>query len=196
MKRQGSEVVTFEEEIEKTRIELARLSEAITTLEGEITRIHRSIKYTKQNIKRVDKHSQRVQKLLEDEKTKMGLLRAQRETTQKKMRVLRKELAEMRLKVDLSRIQEMEIQREKLAEEIIGLRQSLVSTETEFSTIRSKLENVLQIGSKNIKIQLRKVKKQISIVEGDVEEAKGKERRLRRNFRDLRSQRKSYHAPS
>jgi chromosome segregation protein len=171
LKRQGSEIVTFEEEIEKTQIEQARLSEAITTLEGEITRIRRSIKYTKKNIKRVDKYSQRVERLLEDEKTKMGLQRARRKTVQKKMRGLRKELAEMRQKVDLSRIQEMEIQREKLAEEIIGLRHSLVSIETELSTLRSKLENVLKIGSKNIKIQLRKLKKQISIVEGDVEEA-------------------------
>jgi chromosome segregation protein len=65
----------------------------------------------------------------------------------------------------------MELQREKLAEEIIGLRQSLVSTETELSILRSKMENVLRIGSKNIKIQLRKLKKQISIVEGHVEEA-------------------------
>lgn len=171
LERQGSEITTFEEEIDGTRVEIARLSEAITTLEGEIARIHRSIKYTKQNVRRVDKHVQRVQRHLEDEKTEMGLQKAQRKTIQEKMRRLRKELAEMRRKVDLSRIQEMELQREKLGDEIIELRQSLGSVETELSTLRSKLENVLKGGSNNIRIQLRRVKKQISTVESDVEEA-------------------------
>jgi len=171
LERQGTEIVTFEEEIDETRVQIARLSEAITTLEGEIARVHRSSKYTKQNIRRVDKHTQRVQKHLEDEKTKTGLQKAQHETIQKKMRTLRKELAEIRLKVDLSRIQEMELQREKLGDEIMTLRQNLGSVETELSTLRSKLENVLTMGSINIKIQLRKVKKQISTVESDVEEA-------------------------
>ncbi|MFQ5758642.1 MAG: AAA family ATPase, partial [Candidatus Bathyarchaeia archaeon] len=171
LKRQGSEIATFEEEVDETRVEIARLSEAITTLEGEIARVYRSIRYTKQNVRRVDKHIQRVQRHLEDEKMKMGLQKAQHETIQKKMRRLRKELAEMRLKVDLSRIQEMELQREKLGDEIIGLRQGLGSVETELSTLRSKLGNVLKVGSNNIRIQLRRVKKQISTVESDVEDA-------------------------
>ena len=171
LERQGSEIATFEEEIDETRVEIARLSEAITTLEGEIGRIHRSIKYTKQNIKRVDKHTQRIQRHLEEEKTKMGLQKAQRKTIQKKMRKLRKELAEVRRKVDLSQIQEMELQREKLGDEIIELRQNLGSVEITLSTLRSKLENVLKVGSNNIKIQLRKAKRQISTVESDVEEA-------------------------
>jgi len=178
LKRQGSEIVTFEEEIDNARVELSRLAEAITTLEGETTRIQRSIKYTRQNIRQVDKYSQRVQKRLEDEKTKMGIQRAQRDTIQKKTHELRKELAEMRQKVDLTRIQEMEVQRQRLAEETMGLRQSLGSVETELSTLRSKLENVLRIGSKNIKLQLRKVKKQISTVEADVEQATKQRRTL------------------
>ncbi len=171
LKRQGRDVATFEEEIDETRVEIARLSEAITTLEGEIARVHRNVKYTKQNIKRVDKHVQGIQRHLEKEKREMGVQKAERKTRQKKMRKLRKELADMRQKVDLSRIQEMELQREKLGDEIIELRQSLGSIETEFSTLQSKLDNVLNVGSKNIKIQLRKVEKQISSVESDVEEA-------------------------
>ncbi|MFQ6065017.1 MAG: chromosome segregation protein SMC [Candidatus Bathyarchaeia archaeon] len=171
LKRQGSEISTFEEEIDQTRVEIARLSEAITTLEGEIARIHRSIKYTKQNVKRVDKHLQRFQRQLEEEETKTGLQKVQRKAIQKKMQDLRKELADMRLKVDLSRIQEMELQRERLGDEIIELRQNLGSVETELSTLQSKLENVLYVGSKNIRIQLRKVTKQISTLEKDVEEA-------------------------
>ncbi len=171
LERQGSEIATFEEEIDEKRVEIARLSEAITTLEGEVARVHRSIEYTKQNIKRVDKHIQRVQKRLEKERTKIGLQKAQGTTIQKKMRELHKELAEMRKKVDLSQIQEMELQREKLGDEIIELRQGLGSLEVELSTLRSKLENVLNVGSKNIRIQLRKVKKQISTVESDIKEA-------------------------
>ncbi|UCE43467.1 MAG: AAA family ATPase, partial [Candidatus Bathyarchaeota archaeon] len=178
LERQGSEIDTFEEEIDRTRLEITRLSEATATLEGEITRIRKSIQYTKQNVKRVDKHSERLQKLLEDGKTKIGLQRAHRETIRKKIRGLRRELAEMRRRVDLSQIQKMELQREKLAEEAIVLRQNLGSVETELSTLQSKLENVLKGGSKNIKIQLRKLEKQISRVEVDVEEAAQQRKRL------------------
>ncbi len=171
LKRQGNEIATFEEDIDETRVEITRLSETITTLEGEIARINRNTKHTKQNIKRVDKYIQRVKKDLEKEKTKIGLQKAERKAVQKKIVSLRRRLVDIRRKVDLSRIQEMEIQRERLGDKIIELRQRLGSLETKLSTHRSKLENVFKVGSNNIKVQLRKVKKQISILESDVKEA-------------------------
>ncbi len=185
LEKQGSDLVTFEEEIDDTRVEIARLSEAITTLGSEIERIRRSINYTKQNVRRVDRHIQSVQKRMEDEKTEIGVQKAQHKTTQKKIQRLREELAEMRRKVDLSRIQEMELQRETLGDKIIELRQSLGSVDTDLSTLQSKLENVLKVGSNNIKIQLRKIKKQISTMETDVEEAIQQKRQLEEELLEL-----------
>jgi len=185
LEKQGSDLVTFEEEIDDTRVEIARLSEAITTLGSEIERIRRSINYTKQNVRRVDRHIQSVQKRMEDEKTEIGVQKAQHKTTQKKIQRLREELAEMRRKVDLSRIQEMELQRETLGDKIIELRQSLGSVDIELSTLQSKLENVLKVGSNNIKIQLRKIKKQISTMETDVEEAIQQKRQLEEGLLEL-----------
>jgi len=191
LEKQGSDLITFEEEIDVARVEIARLSEAITTLGSEIERIRRSINYTKQNIRRVDRHSQRVQKRMEDEKTEIGVQKAQHKTTQKKIQRLREELAEMRRKVDLSRIQEMELQRETLGDEVIALRQSLGSVDTELSTLQSKLENVLKVGSNNIKIQLRKIKKQISIMETDVEAVIPQKRQLEEELLELEKTKKT-----
>lgn len=169
--RRGDEMTTFEEEIAKTRVQIVRLAEAITTLEGEITRIRRSIKRTRRNMKRIDGLTQRTQRRIEKGKTSVELQRSQRKALQKKIQELNKELAILRQKTDPSRIQGMEIQRETLGEEIIELRQRLGSVETELATLRSKFENVLKMGSVNIKIQLRKVSAQLSILEREVEEA-------------------------
>ncbi len=165
------EMTNFEEEINNTRLQIARLAEAITALEGEITRIRRGIKRTKRNTRRVEKLVQHVQRGLEKERTQVKLRKAQRETLKKEMQNLNNELAVLRQKTDPGRIQEMEIQREKLAEEVIEARQKLISVETELSTLRSKLKNVLISASGNIRIQFRKVNEQLSIVEGEVEDA-------------------------
>ena len=169
--RREDEMTNFEEEIDNTRVQIARLAEAITALEGEITRIRRSIKRTKYNTRRVGKLIQRVQRRLEKERTQVKLRKAQRVALQKEVQNLNNELAVLRQKTDPSRIQEREIQRGKLAEEVIEARQRLISVETELSTLRSKLKNVLVTASGNIRIQLRKVNEQLSVVEREVEDA-------------------------
>ena len=169
--RREDEMTNFGEEIGNTRLQIARLAEAITALEGEITRIRRSIKRTKRNTRRVEKLIQHVQRRIEKERTQVKLRKAQRRTLKKEMQNLNNELAVLRQKTDPGRIQEMEIQREKLGEEVIESRQNLISVETELSTLRSKLKNVLITASGNIRIQLRKVNEQLSIVEREVEDA-------------------------
>ncbi len=169
--RREGEMTNFEEEIDNTRLQIARLAEAITALEGEITRIRRSIKRTKRNTRRVEKLIQHVQRQLEKERAQVKLRKAQRGTLKKEMQNLNNELAVLRQKTDPGRIQEMEIQREKLGEEVIEARQKLISVETELSTLRSKLKNVLVTASGNIRIQFRKVDEQLSIVEREVEDA-------------------------
>jgi chromosome segregation protein len=169
--KRESDISGFKEEIEGTRVELASLAETIVTLEGEIGRVRQNVKHTRKNIKRIENHVSRINEKREEEKTQLGVLRAQHDSLKKEMENLRGELAELRLKTDPAMIQELEIQREKLGEEIIVGRQTMGDTETNLATLQSKHENVLKIGADNIGIQLRKLKTQISTVESEVEAA-------------------------
>ncbi len=168
LSRRSSDITSFEEDIDKTRVEIARLSEAITTLGSEITRVKRSLRRSKANIKRVGNRIKRFEKEIENEKSQMWIHRAERSSTQKEMRKLQKELAELRKKADPAHIQEMEIKREKRAEEMITLRQKLGTIQTEISTLQSQFDNVLRAGYKNAKIQLSKVEQQLRRVEKEV----------------------------
>lgn len=183
--RREDDVTNFEEEIGKNRVEFTRLTEAIHTLEGEIGRIHKSIKYTKRNVKHLDKYVLNVQARLEKEKAQIVLHRAQHNATKKEIQKLRNELIDLRRKVDLSQIQEMEIQKERLGDGIIELRQNLGSVETELATLQSKLNNVLILGADNIRIQLRKVRHQFSTVEKEVGEALEQKEMLERELPEL-----------
>jgi len=168
LSRRSSNVTSFEEDIDRTRVEIARLSEAITTLDREIVRVKRSVKRTKVNIRRIGHRTTRLEKEIESEKAKMWLSKAERSTIQKEMRRFQNKLAALRRKADPTHIQEMEIKKEKLAEEIITLRQNLGTIQTEISTLQSQFDNVLRVGYKNAKIQLAKVEQQLRKVEKEV----------------------------
>jgi len=171
LSRRGTDITGFEEEISKARIEITRLNEATNTLESEITRVRRSIKVTNRNIKRIEGYIQNVRNQLEKEKAQMGVQRAQRSSLRKETQKLRSELAALRRKVDPSHIQQLEVQRGRLGDELVVLGQSLGTVESELSTSRAKLENVLKIGHENIKIQLRKAEHQLRTLESEVKEA-------------------------
>jgi len=183
--KRESDISGFKEEIERTRVELASLAETIVTLNGEIGRIRQNVKHTRKNIKRIEKHVSRINEKREEEKTQLGVLRAQHNELKNQMKNLREEIAELRLKTDPARIQEMEIQREKLGEEIIEARQIMGSTETNLATLESKFGNVLKIGADNIRIQLRKLKGQISTVENEVEATRNEKEVLEKELLEL-----------
>jgi len=185
LSRRGSDVTSFEEEIDKTRVEIAHLSEAILTLDREIGRVKRSVKRTKANIKRVNHYIARLKEEIENEKTRMWLRRAERSSIQKGMRKLQSELATLRRETDLSHIQEMAVGRERLAEEIITLRQKLGTIQTEISTLQSQFDNVLRVGYQNAKIQLAKVEQQLRRVEKEVEEALQERESLKQELTEL-----------
>jgi len=171
LSKRGTDITGFEDEITKTRVEITRLTEAINMLDGEIARVRRSSKATSRNVKRIDKHIADVQSRLEKEKTQMGVQRAQRDSLNKETQKLRGELATLRRKVDPSHIQELEVQRGKLGDELVVLGQKLGTVESELSTSTAKLEKVLKIGYDNARIQIRKVEHQISTLESEVPEA-------------------------
>jgi chromosome segregation protein len=189
LSRRGGDVTSFAEEIDKTRVEIAHLSEAITTLDREIARVKRSVKRTKANIKRVNHYVGRLNKEIETEKTQMWLHRAERSSIQKKMRKLQNELASLRRKTDPANIQEMEVKRERLAEENITLRQKLGTIHTEISTLQSQFDNVLRVGYQNAKIQLAKVEQQLRKVEREVEEALQERESLKQELVELEKSR-------
>lgn len=189
LSRRSNDVTAFEEEIDNTRVEIARLSDAIGTLEREITRVRRSAKRVKSNVKRVGHHSVRLEKEIESEKSQMWIHRAERSTIQKEMRKLQMELATLRRKTDPGNIQEMEVKREKLAEEIITSRQRLGSFETEISTLQSQYDNVLRIGYQNSRIQVAKAEQQQRRTEKDMESALQDREALKQELTELEKSR-------
>jgi len=189
LSRRDSDIASLEEEIDRTRVEIARLSEAITTLDREIARVKRSVKRTKSNVARIEANIRRIGGEIEAEKAKIWTYRAERSTLQKEIRKLQSELASLRRKVDPANIQEMEVKREKLAEEINTLRQKLGTVQIEISTLQSQFDNVLRIGCKNAKIQLAKVEQQLRKVEGEVEEALREREKLKQELAELEKSR-------
>lgn len=179
----------FDDDIRETGNEITHLAEAIATLDNEIDRLDKSKKTTLRNIRRLGFHIRGVETKLEREQTEISVHRAENRKIRKAMQKLRNQLVNLRNKTDPTHIQEMEIQRDRLADNIITLRQNLGSVETELSTIRSKYDNVLKLGHKNISIQLRKVEKQLSVVEKEVGDALREREKLKNELLKLEESR-------
>jgi chromosome segregation protein len=169
--KREKDIQDYKEEIERTKVELIRLTETITILDGEIGRVRENVKQTRKNIKRIEKRLSKINETREEEKIRLGALRSQRDSLKKEIGKLREELAELRVKMDPARIQELEIQREQLGNEIISSRKIVGKKETNLATLESKFRNVLKISADNIRIQLRKLKAQILTVENEIDEA-------------------------
>jgi chromosome segregation protein len=171
LSQRDNDITVFEEEIERTKIEIARLSDSIVTLDREMIRVKRNVKRTQINVKRVEKYCAKIEKEIETGRAQMGLYRSERSAIQKEIQKLQAELGELRKKTDVGHIQELEVKREKLAEEIIALRQNLGTVQTDMSTRQSQFDNVLRVGYQNAKIQLSKVNQQHRKLEREVAEA-------------------------
>jgi chromosome segregation protein len=183
--QRDNDITTFEEEIERTKIEIARLSDSIITLDREMARVKRSVKRTRSNVRRVEKYGAKLEKDIEAEKAQMGLYQSERRSIQKELQKLQAEVAVLRKKTDVGHIQELEVKREKLAEEIITLRQKLGTVQTEISTLQSQFDNVLRVGYQNAKIQLSKVEQQQRKVEKEVAEALQERESLKQELSEL-----------
>ena len=187
--RRGNDLATFEEEIDRAHVEIARLSDAIITLEREITLVKRNIRRNRLNLKRVEHYTTRLTREVEAEKSQMWIHRAERSTIQKEIRKSQTELVALRRRTDPGNIQEMEVKREKLAEEIITWRQKLGTVQTEVSTLQSQFDNVLRVGYQNSKIQLGKVEQQLRRVEKDVNNARKEKEALNQEISELEKSR-------
>jgi chromosome segregation protein len=185
LSQRDNDITTFEEEIERTKIEITRLSDSIITLDREMARVKRSVKRTRSNVRRVEKYGAKLEKEIEAEKAHMGLYQSERRSIQKELQKLQAEVAVLRKKTDVGHIQELEVKREKLAEEIITLRQKLGTVQTEISTRQSQFDNVLRVGYQNAKIQLSQVEQQQRKVEKEVAEALQERESLKQELPEL-----------
>ena len=189
LSRRNQEITGFEEEMDRARVDIARLTDAIATLDREIDRVRRSVRRTKSNVKRVDGYISKISKEVESEKAKMWVQRAERSSIAKGTRKLQNELSSLRKKADPGHIQEMEVTREKLSEEVITLRQKLGSSQIEISTLQSQFDNVLRVGYQNSKIQTSKVETQLRRVEKELEDALQQRENLKQELSQLEKSR-------
>lgn len=169
--QRGTDISSIEEEIEHTKIEITRLYESAATLDREIVRIKRGIKRTQFNIRHIEKYSGKLEREAASYKGRMSVYRNERNSIKTSLKKIHAEIAALRLKTDVGHIQELEVQREKIGEEVNTLRQRLGSVQTEISTHQSQFDRVLRIGYKNTKIQLSKVEQQQCKLEKEVGDA-------------------------
>jgi chromosome segregation protein len=185
LSQRGTDISSFEEEIDHAKIEMTRLSESIATIDREIVRVKRSVKRTRFNVRRLEKYSAKLEKEIAACKGRMGLYKSERNTIKKTLQKLQTDLALLRQKTDLAHIQELEVSREKLAEDVIALRQNLSTVQTELSTRQSQFDNVLRVGYLNSKIQLSKVEQQQRKLEKEVAEALQERESLKTELSEL-----------
>jgi chromosome segregation protein len=169
--QRGTDITGIEEEIERAKIETTRLFEFIVTLDREIVRVKRSVKRTQFNIRHTEKYGNKLEREAAAYKGRMSTYKNERNSIQKTLQKLRTDISTLRLKTDVGHIQELEVQREKLGEELNTLRQNLGSMQTEISTYQSQFDKVLRNGYKNIKIQIAKVDQQQRKLDKEVAEA-------------------------
>jgi chromosome segregation protein len=189
LSQRDSDITVFEEEIERTKIEIARLSDSIVTLDREMVRVKRNVKRTESNVRQLEKYCAKLEKEIEAGKGQIGVYKSERSAFQKEIQKLQAELGELRKKTDVGHIQELEVKREKLAEEMIALRQNLGTVQTDMSTRQSQFDNVLRVGYQNAKIQLSKVTQQHKKVEKEVAEALQERESLKQEILELEKSR-------
>ena len=180
--QRGTDITGLEEEIERSKIEITRLSESISTLDREIVRIKRGVKRTQFNIRHTEKYGGKLDREAAAYKGRMTMYMNERNSIQKALQKLHTDIANLRLKTDVAHIQELEVQREKLGEEVNTLRQNSGSTQTEISTYQSQFDRVLRNGYKNIKIQIAKVEQQQRKIEKEVAEAQAERESIRKEL--------------
>jgi len=169
--QRGTDITGIEEEIERSKIEMTRLAESVSTLDRELVRIKRSVKRTQFNIRHTEKYGGKLEREAAAYKGRMSIYMNERNSIRKTDVRLHSEIANLRLITDVTHIQELEVQREKLGEEVNAFRQKSGSAQTEISTYQSQFDRVLRNGYKNIKIQIVKVEQQQKKLEKEVADA-------------------------
>lgn len=96
-------------------------------------------------------------------------------------------MAGLRRKVDPSGIQELEVERGKLGDELVEMRQRLSGVETALATAQAKLNNVLKVSYANTQIQLEKLEQQLNKLEEETSAAIQEKITLENELRNVES---------
>ena len=171
LSQRGTDIISIDEEIEYAKIEMTRLSEFITTLDREVVRLKRSVKRTQINVRQTEKYRGKLEREIASYKGRMSVYMTERNTIKKSLQKNHIELSELRKKTDVSHIQNLEVQRERIGEEVNSLKQKLGTLQTEISTRQAQFDQVLRVGYQNIKIELSKVEQQKKKLEKELAEA-------------------------
>jgi chromosome segregation ATPase len=126
--QRSTDVNGINQEIGDLRIEMTRLEESIATLDKEIMRLKCFVKRTQFNIRYTEKNGYKLEREAASSKSRISMFRTERDSIRKKDEKLQSDIAILRLKTDVTHIQELEIEREKLGEEVNKLRQNYLST--------------------------------------------------------------------
>lgn len=187
--QRGTDVVDIEEELENAKIEIVRLADSITTLDREIIRVKRGVKRTQFNVRHIDKYGGKLEREAASYKGRMTMFRNERNSIKNNLKKIQAEITNLRLKTDVSHIQEMEVQREKLGEEANTLRQRLGSVQTEILTHQSQFDRVLRVSYKNTKIQLSRMDQQQEKLQKEVSEASFERDEIKKEAEELEKNR-------
>jgi chromosome segregation protein len=171
LSQRGTDIISIDEEIEHAKIEMTRLNEFIITLDREVVRIKRSVKRTQINVRQTEKYRGKMEREIAAYKGRMSVYMTERNIIKKSLQKNHIELAELRKKTNVSHIQELEVQRDRIGEETHSLKQKLGTLKIEIDTRQSQFDNVLRVGYQNIKIQLSKVEQQKKKLEKELVEA-------------------------
>ena len=183
--RRETDIGELEEEIVATREDVTKLSETIGKLESEVERVHKSIDQTGLNISRAEKTVASIEDLLGKEKAQIELHGKREYELAEKGKELQSELAGLRRETDLSGMQEREGKRESLGNEIVELRRKVGDVEAELSTLRSKIEKVLEAGLENAIIQRDKASGHIYVLQKEIEESIEGKRETQEKIKEL-----------
>lgn len=192
LRQRENDIEDVSREIVEARVEITRLNEAMNRLGGEIQWIYDSIERTSRNIDRADKTIRIIQEALEKERGQIGSYRLGRVKILSEERRLRGELSEVRKKTDMAEIQNMEVQRDNLGNEIMKLREKLGVVKGDISTLESKMENVLDATLKNANIQLGRVAHQIANLEKEIESDLLEKQEVQKQIKELEKKKEAF----
>ena len=185
LSQRGSDIVSIDEEIEYAKIEMSRLGEFVVTLDREVIRLRRSVKRTQNNVRQTGKFSGKLEREIAAYKGRMSTYMSERNAIKRSLQKNHIELAELRRRTDVSHIQKLEVERERVGEETNSLRQKLGTLKTEIDTQQAKFDKVLRVGYQNIKIQLSKVEQQKKRLEKEHAESLQKRENVKKEHDDL-----------
>lgn len=178
-------IAELESEISKTQDDVAKLSESLGKLKGEVERVKKSIAQTELQIKRIEENMVVLSSQIEEDKAHLSSLETKLNEMSEREEVLKNDLERIRSEINLLKIHDTDAKRETIAQEIILLKQKYNGTESEISTIKSRIEDVLKRNLENLATRIEDVSIQIAALKKEIEDALKEEAETRNRIEEL-----------